>query len=120
MGFTCVRIFLWFYLPILWGEENAVELIQLGVKGYVLKNNIQRLPEILKRAIYGVASQKAIAQQQQNAIDERKARIHHLETQQKTWDEQTKVKQERILHLVHQLAQQQEANRRTADKNLSS
>ena len=74
------------------GDERAVSLLQSGVSGYVLKDNLSQLPNILKKTLFNFVSQQTVAIQQEK-------RIKQLERERQTWLEQAKIKQEHISNL---------------------
>ena len=113
------------------GDERAVQSIQSGVSGYLLRQELDRLPIILEKSLFDFVSKQTIVQQQQglirqqqakiehlqaevqsrhdsqqiqqDLIRQQQAKIEHLETQQQNWQQQKIARQEHISYLVHEL-----------------
>ena len=80
------------------GDDRAVNLIQSGVDGYVLRQNLIQLPDILQKTLFDFVSKQTVAIQQ-------KKRIEQLETEKQSWLEQEKIDQEHILNLEQRIKQ---------------
>ena len=63
------------------GDETAVKLVQSGVSGYVLRHNLDRLPQILEKSLFDFASQQALVKQQQNFIKQQQSQIQQLQAE---------------------------------------
>ena len=85
------------------GDKRAVQAIQSGVSGYVLRQELDRLPDILEKSLFDFVSKQTIVQQQQDLIRQQQAKIEHLEIQQQNWQQQKIARQEHISYLVHEL-----------------
>lgn len=85
------------------GDERAVELIQAGVSGYVLKQKLYQLPDILAKTLSNCAKQQNIANQQQNLIKQQQKKIQQLEIEKQSWLDREQLNLERIAHLNHEL-----------------
>ncbi|WP_319421957.1 sensor histidine kinase [Pleurocapsa sp. FMAR1] len=84
------------------GDERAVELIQAGVSGYVLKQKLYQLPDILAKTLSNFAKQQNIANQQ-NLIKQQQKKIQQLEIERQSWLDREQLNQEHIAHLNHEL-----------------
>jgi signal transduction histidine kinase len=85
------------------GDEQAVELIQSGVNGYVLRQNLYKLPDILEKTLFNFVSKQTLVVQQQNLIQQQQKTIEQLEAEKQNWLAQEQAKQEYISHLNHEL-----------------
>lgn len=85
------------------GDEQAASLMQSGVDGYLLRQNLVKLPAILQQTWFAFVSKQAIATQQQDLIQQQAAKIEQLEQEKQTWLKQEQAKQEHISHLNHEL-----------------
>ncbi|BAZ43389.1 GAF sensor signal transduction histidine kinase [Chondrocystis sp. NIES-4102] len=85
------------------GDEQAVELIQSGVNGYVLRENLDKLPEVLQKTIINFISNQTVIAAQQDLIKQQQEKIAQLEAEKQTWLAQQQAKQEYISHLNHEL-----------------
>ena len=85
------------------GEEQAVRLIQTGVSAYILKKNIDQLPQTLTKTLSNKRNKILIASKQQSLIQQQQQIIQQLKIEQQSWFEQEKFKQEHIAHLSHEL-----------------
>ena len=84
------------------GDEQAVNLIQSGVDGYLLRQNLAQLPNVLQQTLYAFLSKQAIASQQQDLIKQQQARIEQLETKQQHWRQQQQVQRKHQQSLIKQ------------------
>ena len=84
------------------GDETAIECIQAGITGYVLRHKLYKLPMIIEKSIASFAqkqkqeSQLAIIQQQQEYIKQ-------LEREKQEQEQANAATQEFISHLNHEL-----------------
>lgn len=85
------------------GDQQAVELIQSGVNGYVLRENLDKLPEVLQKTIINFISNQTVIAAQQHLIKQQQEKIAQLEAEKQTWLAQQQAKQEYISHLNHEL-----------------
>lgn len=85
------------------GDKRAVELIQSGVDGYVLRQELHKLPQILELTLFNSISKQTIARQQQERIQQQQERIQQLEAEKQNWLTKERLKQEHIAHLNHEL-----------------
>lgn len=85
------------------GDEQAVRLIQTGVSAYILKKNIDQLPQILAQTLSDFRNKVVIAPQEQSLIQKQQQTIQQLKVEQQSWLEQEKLNQEHIAHLSHEL-----------------
>ncbi len=85
------------------GDEQAVNLVQSGVDGYVLRHKLYLLPNILQTTLFNFFSNQTIIAQQQDLILEQKEKIEQLKAEKQTWLVQEKANQEHISHLSHEL-----------------
>ncbi|MDJ0590668.1 MAG: hybrid sensor histidine kinase/response regulator [Pleurocapsa sp. MO_226.B13] len=85
------------------GDEQAVNLVQSGVDGYVLRHKLYLLPNILQTTLFNFFSNQTIIAQQQDLILEQKEKIEQLKAEKQTWLAQEKANQEHISHLSHEL-----------------
>ena len=106
------------------GDRSAIKLIRSGVSGYVLRNELEQLPNILEQSLFDFVSNQTIVKQQQNKIQcleaemqtwsdrdlvlqaqirQQQEQIQHLQTLQANWQEQQQITQEHISYLVHEL-----------------
>ena len=106
------------------GDRSAIRLIRSGVSGYVLRNELEQLPDILEQSLFDFVSNQAIVKQQQEKIQcleaevltwsdsernlqvqirHQQEQIQHLQTSQTNWQEQRQANQEHISYLVHEL-----------------
>jgi signal transduction histidine kinase len=85
------------------GDEQAVELIQSGVHGYILRDNLHKLPDILEKTLFNFVSNQTLIAQQQNLIQQQQKTIEQLEAEKQNWLAQEQAKQEYISHLNHEL-----------------
>ena len=83
------------------GDEHAVDLIQSGIEGYVLRHKLDRLPNVLQKTLFNFVS-KQIARQEK-LISQQQAKIEQLEAEKQGWLAQEKTKQEHMSHLNHEL-----------------
>lgn len=85
------------------GDEAAVELIQSGVAGYVLRHKLHKLPQTLRKSLFNFVSQQTLIKQQQNLIIQQQQEIELLKAEKQEWEAQRNARQEHIAHLVHEL-----------------
>lgn len=85
------------------GDEQAVDLIQSGVSGYVLRHKIHSLPDILEKTLFDFISKQTIAIRHQELIQLQQEKIQQLEAEKQNWLAQEQAKQEHISHLNHEL-----------------
>ncbi|MGB5632199.1 MAG: hybrid sensor histidine kinase/response regulator [Waterburya sp.] len=85
------------------GDEQAIRLIQSGVNGYVLRQQLDQLPETLEKSLFDFVSKQTIVKQQQDLINQQQEQIERLEAEKQSWQEQQQARQEHISHLVHEL-----------------
>ena len=106
------------------GDRSAIRLIQSGVSGYVLRHELEQLPDILEQSLFDFASNQAMVKQQQEKIQcleaevqtwidsdrdlqaqirQQQKQIQDLQALQINWQEQQQVTQEHISYLVHEL-----------------
>ncbi|WP_229640144.1 sensor histidine kinase [Waterburya agarophytonicola] len=94
------------------GDKQAVDMIQLGVDGYILRRNISQLPDILEKTLFNFLSKQAIVTQQEDLIRQQHQKIEQLEREKQSWLKQTKTKQEYISHQnkrIEQLEQEKQS-----------
>lgn len=106
------------------GDRSAIKLIQSGISGYVLRNELEQLPNILEKSLFKFASDRAIVKQQQEKIQcleaevqtwldsdrvcqakirQHQEKIEQLQALQANWQERERATQEHISYLVHEL-----------------
>ena len=85
------------------GDEQAVKLIKSGVSGYVIRNNIQCLPEILQETSFDFISKQTISCKQEDLIRKQAEIIQQLKQEKQDWIEQQQAKKQNISHLNHEL-----------------
>ena len=68
------------------GDERAVEVIQSGVSGYVLRDKLHQLPGILEKSLFDFVSKQAVIKQQQNSIEQQQQQIQQLEAEVQNLD----------------------------------
>lgn len=85
------------------GDEQAVKLVKLGVSGYVVRNNIQSLPEVLQETSFDFVSKQTISSKQEDLIGQQAKIIQQLEQEKQDWLEQQQTKKQNISHLNHEL-----------------
>ena len=106
------------------GDRSAINLIQSGVSGYALRNELEQLPQILEKSLFDFASDRAILKQQQEKIQcleaerqtwldsdrlreakirQQQEQIEQLRASQANWQERERATQEHISYLVHEL-----------------
>ncbi|MGL5077888.1 MAG: sensor histidine kinase [Waterburya sp.] len=85
------------------GDEQAVELIQSGVNGYLLRQNLHKLPDILEKTLFNFVSKQTLIVQQEKLIQQQQQIIEQLEAEKQNWLAQEQAKQEYIAHLNHEL-----------------
>ncbi|MEM8830380.1 MAG: HAMP domain-containing sensor histidine kinase [Cyanobacteria bacterium P01_G01_bin.19] len=85
------------------GDEQAVKLVKLGVSGYVVRNNIQSLPEVLQETSFDFVSKQTISSKQEDLIGQQAEIIQQLEQEKQDWLEQQQTKKQNISHLNHEL-----------------
>jgi signal transduction histidine kinase len=85
------------------GDEQAVELIQSGVNGYVLRQNLYKLPDILEQTLLNFVSEPTLIARQENLIKQQQQTIEQLEAEKQNWLAEEQAKQEYIAHLNHEL-----------------
>lgn len=85
------------------GDELAVELIQSGVSGYILRQKLYKLPDVLENTLFNFVSKQTIVAQQLDLIKQQDERIRQLEVEKQNLIAQEKVKQEQLSHLNHEL-----------------
>ena len=85
------------------GDELAVELIQSGVSGYVLRQKLYKLPDILENILFDFISKQTVVTQQLDLIKQQQEKIKQLEAEKQNWLAQEQAKQEHISHLNHEL-----------------
>ena len=84
------------------GDEHAVDLIQSGIEGYVLRHKLDRLPDVLQKTLLNFVSKQTVARQEE-LISQQQAKIEQLEAEKQDWLAREKTKQEHISHLNHEL-----------------
>ena len=84
-------------------DERAVKLVQNGVSGYILRNNLHQLPSILEESLFTFVNQQALIEQQQNLIEQQLKQIEQLQTEIQIWIDDEKNKQEHFAYLSHEL-----------------
>ncbi|MGL5943427.1 MAG: sensor histidine kinase [Waterburya sp.] len=85
------------------GDEQAVELIQSGVNGYLLRQNLHKLPDILEKTLFNFVSKQTLIVQHEKLIQQQQQIIEQLEAEKQNWLAQEQAKQEYIAHLNHEL-----------------
>lgn len=84
------------------GDEIAVECIQAGISGYVLRHKLYKLPIILEQSITNFTKQQAQAEQLAK-IRQQQAYIEQLEQEKQRLETAEASTQEFISHLNHEL-----------------
>ena len=84
------------------GDEIAVELIQSGISGYVLRHQLSKLPDILESAIANFARQQQ-SLTQRDLIQKQQKYIKQLEAEKQSREAAEIARQEHISHLTHEL-----------------
>jgi signal transduction histidine kinase len=82
------------------GDELAIECIRSGISGYVLRNNLVKLPDALKNSLIS-STQKQTKQLTQ--IQQQQKYIQQLEQEKLSWQAAEAAKQELLSHLHHEL-----------------
>jgi signal transduction histidine kinase len=89
------------------GDELAVKLIESGVDGYVLRDKLFKLPDVLKSVLIDrlkpQKSQNQLNLSQLDLIRQQQEYIQKLETEKQNWEALEADKQEQISHLNHEL-----------------
>ncbi|WP_019508675.1 hybrid sensor histidine kinase/response regulator [Pleurocapsa sp. PCC 7319] len=85
------------------GDELAVELIQSGVSGYILRQKLYKLPDVLENTLFNFFSKQTIIAQQLDLINQQQKKIKELEAEKQKLLNQEKAKQEHLSHLNHEL-----------------
>ena len=86
------------------GDEIAVELIQSGIDGYILRENLSKLPIELENILVEYARKKTARNSLNSDLIERQRRkIRELETAKRDWEALEEEKKEQISHLNHEL-----------------
>ena len=91
------------------GDEQAVNLIQSGVDGYILRSNFSQLPDVLAKTLFNFVSKQTIISRQEKKIEQ-------LEIEKQSWLEQEKIKEEHILHLEQKIKQVEAEKQSWLDK----
>ena len=89
------------------GDERAVELVQNGVSGYILRNNLDRLPSILEKTLFTFVNQQALIQQQKNLIERQRQQIQQQQAEIKTYIDNERCLKNTIEQQQQQIQQQQ-------------
>ena len=84
-------------------DEIAVQFLQSGISGYVLRNRLDKLPNILEYTLINLARKQQKENKQLNLIKQQQERIQQLEAEKLAWEAAEANKQEHISHLVHEL-----------------
>jgi signal transduction histidine kinase len=85
------------------GDRRAVELIQSGVSGYILRNKLHQLPNALEKSLLNFGSSQGIIRRQQNQIEQQRQQIQQLQDEIQTWIDDEQNKQEHFAYLSHEL-----------------
>ena len=85
------------------GDDRAINLIQSGVNGYVLRHKIQELPNILQNTLFDFVSKQTVITRQESLIEQQREKIAQLEAEKQSWLTQKQLKEEHISHLSHEL-----------------
>ncbi|WP_036477022.1 hybrid sensor histidine kinase/response regulator [Myxosarcina sp. GI1] len=83
------------------GDEIAVECIQAGVGGYVLRHRLDKLPNIIENLLANFSWQKS--QLQFVTVGQQQKRIEQLEAENQRLRAAETAIQEHISHLAHEL-----------------
>ena len=78
------------------GDEIAAKLVQSGVNGYVLRHNLDRLPDAIEKSLSDFANQQAIVKQQHDLIQEQQSQLRHLREAVKVYLDREKQQQKSI------------------------
>ncbi len=89
-------------------EEIAVQLLQSGISGYVLRHKLHKLPNILEYTLINLARKQQQESQQLNLIRQQQKRLEQLEAEKLAWERAEAARQEHISHLVRELARKQQ------------
>jgi signal transduction histidine kinase len=81
------------------GDELAIECIRSGISGYVLRNNLFKLPDALKNSLTSSIQKTA----QLTKIQQQQEYIKQLEQEKLSWQAAEAAKQELLSHLHHEL-----------------
>jgi signal transduction histidine kinase len=84
------------------GDEVAVECIQAGVSGYILKSKLYKLPDILESCLLKSFQEKQQLQKLKQ-IQQQQEYIKQLEAEKNNWQQTEIKKQELLSHLHHEL-----------------
>ena len=84
------------------GDEVAIECIQAGISGYVLRHKLYKLPIILEKSIIDFA-QKQQQESQLAKIQQQQEYIKQLEREKQNQEKANAATQEFISHLNHEL-----------------
>ncbi|MGK7952074.1 MAG: sensor histidine kinase [Xenococcaceae cyanobacterium] len=84
------------------GDEIALECIQAGISGYVLRHKLHTLPKIIEKSI-ALFAQKQKHEMLLKTIGQQQAYIKQLETEKKEQEQAHAATQEFISHLNHEL-----------------
>ncbi|MFO7575347.1 MAG: response regulator [Bacteroidales bacterium] len=79
------------------GEDLAVELIQIGASDYILKDNLQKLPAAIERALH-VAKERKIRKEAENEIRNMKDALEKLNIHQDNIREEERTSISREIH----------------------
>ena len=88
-------------------DERAVKLVQNGVSGYILRNNLHQLPSILEESLFTFVNQQALIEQQQNLIEQQLKQIEQLQTEIQTYTDNERCQQNLIEQQLKQIEQLQ-------------
>ena len=83
--------------------ELAVQLLQSGISGYVLRHKLHTLPNILEYTLINSALKQQQDKQQLKLIQQQQQRIEQLEAEKLAWEAAETSRQEHLSHLVHEL-----------------
>ncbi|ELS03387.1 signal transduction histidine kinase [Xenococcus sp. PCC 7305] len=83
------------------GDEMAIECVQSGINGYILRHKLYKLPKILEKVLLSVDSEQG--NQQPNPVVQLKKRLAILQTEKEQLQTAVANKEEYFSHLNHEL-----------------
>lgn len=84
-------------------DEMALEFVQAGISGYILRKNLYRLPTILEKSIASFAARQQMQEKLLTTIRQQQEYIKQLEQEKQAQEQTNAATQEFISHLNHEL-----------------
>ena len=89
------------------GDECAVKLIQTGVSGYILRNKLEQLPNIIEKSLLTFNRQQALIEQQRSLIEQQRQQIQQLQSEVQVYTNNERCQQALIEQQRQQIQQLQ-------------